>query len=281
MARTNLAANRIKPETSELITLTVQRTARISPSFVRVTLGGGDIDRFVYMGYDQWFRLFIPVSEDSLSRLPNKLNALAYARYLTIAKTSRPVLRNYTVRAYRPATADGSAGPELDVDFVIHGSAADGTAGPAASWAETCSEGDAVAILDEGIGFVLDPAVSDVLLVADETGLPAVAGILASLPAHITGRAIVEVPAEGDRSDLARPDGVVVDWVVRTDAHAVPGVAALAAAKALPPRASATRTYSWAVGESALPVALRRHWMSTGVAKDDIMFCGYWKAAAH
>jgi hypothetical protein len=35
------------------------------------------------MGFDQWFRLFIPVSEDSvnsLSRLPNKVNAVAYAK---------------------------------------------------------------------------------------------------------------------------------------------------------------------------------------------------------
>ncbi|GIH97911.1 siderophore-interacting protein [Planobispora siamensis] len=61
------------------------------------------------MGYEQWFRLFLPVSGDSLTRLPGKPTTLSYARYLTIPKSSRPVLRNYSVRAYRPE------GPELDV----------------------------------------------------------------------------------------------------------------------------------------------------------------------
>ncbi|MFI0463912.1 siderophore-interacting protein [Saccharopolyspora sp. 5N102] len=117
MARTNLA-RRIKPEHSELLTLRVIRRERVSPHFARVTLGRGDAERFRYMGFDQWFRLFIPVAEDSLSRLPNKLNAVSYAKFLTIAKTSRPVLRNYSVRAYRPIGPDG---PELDVDFVLHG----------------------------------------------------------------------------------------------------------------------------------------------------------------
>jgi NADPH-dependent ferric siderophore reductase len=61
-----------------------------------------------------------------LARLPKTLNPLSYAKYLTIAKTTRQVLRNYSVRAYRP---DGPDGPELDVDFVLHGSAEHGTAG--------------------------------------------------------------------------------------------------------------------------------------------------------
>lgn len=63
------------------------------------------------------------------------------------AANGRPVLRSYSVRAYRP---DGPDGPELDIDFVLHGSAADGTAGPAATWAQHCARDDAVAILDEG-----------------------------------------------------------------------------------------------------------------------------------
>jgi hypothetical protein len=54
------------------------------------------------------------------------------------------------VRAFR---ADGPQGPELDVGFVVHGSPAAGTSGPAATWAQTCAVGDAVAILDEGITF--------------------------------------------------------------------------------------------------------------------------------
>jgi NADPH-dependent ferric siderophore reductase len=77
-----------------------------------------------------------PVAEGALARLPKTLSPLSYAKYLTIAKTTRPVLRNYSVRAYRP---DGPDGPELDVDLVLHGSA-----GPAAVWADSCAPGQTV-----------------------------------------------------------------------------------------------------------------------------------------
>ncbi|MGH3487945.1 MAG: siderophore-interacting protein [Actinopolymorphaceae bacterium] len=276
MARTsNLETARVKPAKSQLLTLHVLRRERISPTFVRVTLGGGDIEHFVAMGFDQWFRLFIPVSQDQrgvLSRLPQKLDTVSYLKYLKIAKATRPVLRNYTVRAYR---ADGAEGPELDVDFVLHGSAADGTAGPAASWAETCSVGDAVAILDEGIGFNPPASLRRVLLVADETALPAVAGILGSLPRDAVGQALVEMPTAADRQDVDAPAEVDVTWVVREDADAVPGRAVLAAAEALP--LPADPFYGWVAGEHALPTTLRRHWVSSGVSKQNIVLCGYWK----
>lgn len=276
MARTNMNATRIKPPQSQLLTMHVQRSERISPSFARVTLGGGDIGRFVHMGYDQWFRLFLPVSESSLSRLPNKLDTLSYLRFLAIAKTDRPVLRSYTVRAFR---ADGPDGPELDVDFVLHGSVEDGTSGPAASWAATCAEGDTVALLDEGITFnPPEHLARRVALVADETALPAVAGIVASLPRDVQGVAFVEVPDADDRQRLDAPDGVDVRWIVRADPHAVPGAAVRAAVEATPvPTAPA---YAWVCGEQSLASAVRRHWVRGGVAKDAIAFAGYWKSAA-
>jgi NADPH-dependent ferric siderophore reductase len=151
-----------------------------------VTIGQDDVGSFTPMGSDQWFRLFIPVAGGILEGLPNKLNALAYAKYLTIAKTNRPVLRNHSV----------------------HGSAEDGTAGPAASWAQRCARGDAVAILDEGIGFNPAPGREHFLLVADETGLPAIAGVPASLPRDATGHALVELPDAEDRQALDAPPGV-------------------------------------------------------------------------
>ncbi|MDN5895158.1 MAG: siderophore-interacting protein [Nocardioides sp.] len=273
MARTNISATRIKPAVSQVLTLEVIRTQRISEHFSRITLGGGDIGQFTYLGFDQWFRLFIPVSDHSLSRLPNKLNTVSYLRYLTISKTTRPVLRNYTVRAYR---ANGPDGPELDVDFVLHGSADDHTSGPAATWAQTCTVGDPVAILDEGVGFNPDKTLDRVRLVADESGLPAAAGILASLPDHFTGQAVIEIPTDQDRQQLTMPAGVEMTWVVRDDHSAVPGRAALETAQAL-----ATPDgpfYGWVTGEQTLPSNLRRHWIHSGVPKQNIMFCGYWKA---
>ncbi|MGP3957001.1 siderophore-interacting protein [Nonomuraea sp. 3N208] len=271
MVKTNMTAVRVKAAVSELLTLRVLRRERISPHFMRITFGEGDIDRFTPMGYDQWFRLFLPVSGGSLSRLPNKLTTLAYVKYLAIPKDTRPVLRNYSVRAYR------AEGPEMDVDFVLHGTPEDGTAGPAATWALSCQKGDQVAILDEGIAFNPPPGVRHVVLVTDESGLPAAAAILGSLPRDTPGHAIIEVPSPEDRQDLDAPPGVEVSWISRDDApHAVPGRAALAAAQALP--VPAEPFFGWVVGEQTLPVTLRRHWVKAGVPKDHIVFCGYWRA---
>ncbi|WP_142120663.1 SIP domain-containing protein [Rarobacter faecitabidus] len=36
--------------------------------------------------------------------------------------------------------------------------------------------------------------------------------------------------------------------------------------------------YGWVVGEQGLVTAVCRHWAGTGLPKENIMFCGYWRA---
>ena len=86
----------VKPEVQELLHLTVLRTERLAPHWMRVTLGGGDIDRFVYLGYDQWFRIFLPVAgEAGLDRIPAKANKLfGYLKFLRIPDGMRPAMRS-------------------------------------------------------------------------------------------------------------------------------------------------------------------------------------------
>ncbi|WP_194410232.1 siderophore-interacting protein [Microbacterium cremeum] len=272
------ASRLVKPETQGLVHLTVLRTQRLSPHWMRVTLGGGEISQFRAMGYDQWFRIFLPLGGDEgLERLPAKANKLfGYLRYLRIPDGVRPVMRNYTVRAYRAATETTDA--EIDVDFVLHGSAEDGTAGPASRWAETCEPGESVVIIDEGLAFNPERGVDRVVLVADETGLPAVAGICATLPADASGLAIVEVPSTEDALDFEHPAGIAVRWVVREHGRK-PGTLALQALReaALPD----APFHAYLVGEQALPTDGRRHLVGErGVSKDHVSFCGYWREGA-
>lgn len=275
MATTNMTTQRRKPTTARALRLRVLRRTQIGPSFMRVTVGGGDIADFVPMGFDQWFRLFLPAPGAGLDRVPDKLTRGSYAKYLLIPKAVRPTLRNYTVRAFRP---DGTHGPELDIDFVLHGSPQDGSCGPAATWAQGCAPGDELAIIDEGIGFCA-PEGHELRLAADETGLPALAGVLASLPRDARGVAVVEVPHADDAQALDAPLGVEVRWVTRARPSDVPGAAALAAAREVPTPTGPV--HAWVVGESALATGLRRHWVGAGLAKRDIVFCGYWKAGDH
>lgn len=268
----------VKPESSELIHLTVLHSERLSAHWVRVTLGGGEIERFRHMGFDQWFRLFLPVGGDAgLDRVPAKANSMfGYLKFLRIPAGERPVMRNYSVRAYRPATAAGGA--EIDVDFVLHGSASDGTAGPASGWAETCKPGEHVLIIDEGLAFNPQRGTERVLLVGDETALPAISAICASLPTDATGTAIVEVPSNEDALEFPHPAGIEVVWIARPHGKQ-PGVLALAAlhTTALPD----APFHAYAAGEQALAAGVRKHLVvERGIDKNAVSFCGYWKFGA-
>lgn len=274
------ASRLVKPDVQELLHLTVVRKERLSPHWMRITLGGGEIDRFHHMGYDQWFRLFLPLGgEEGMERLPAKANKLfGYLRYLRIPDGVRPVMRNYSVRAYRSATAENGA--EIDVDFVLHGSAEDGTAGPASRWAETNEPGDSVVIIDEGLSFNPSRGTDRVLLLADETALPAVASICATLPATATGRAIIEVPSIEDALEFPRPDGVEVEWIVRAGDDK-PGTLALVRLESMTDAEyPASGFHAYIAGEQALPTAARRHLVARGLDKDLISFCGYWRVGA-
>lgn len=268
----------VKPESTELIPLEVLRTERLSPHWIRVTLGGGEIEKFRPMGFDQWFRLFLPIGGDAgLDRVPAKANKMfGYLKFLRIPDGERPVMRNYSVRAYRPATA--GAGAEIDVDFVLHGSAADGTAGPASRWAETCRPGEHVLIIDEGLAFNPQRGTDRVVLVGDETALPAIASICASLPDGAIGTAIIEVPSDKDALEFAHPSGVEVVWIVRPS-DAAPGALALQTLgrTALPD----APFHAYSAGEQALASGARKHLVGErGVDKNAVSFCGYWKIGA-
>ncbi|WP_226533805.1 siderophore-interacting protein [Microbacterium paraoxydans] len=265
----------VKPETAELIQLTVLRTRRLSAHWVRVTLGGGEIEKFRPMGFDQWFRLFLPVGGDAgLDRVPAKANKIfGYLKFLRIPEGERPVMRNYSVRAFRASTVDAAA--EIDVDFVLHGSVADGTAGPASRWAETCRPGEHVLIIDEGLTFNPQRGTDRVVLVGDETAMPAIASICASLPDDAVGTAIVEVPSQEDTLPFPHPSGVEVVQLVRPH-DVVPGALALdALGRTTLPSAP---FHAYAAGEQALASGVRKHLVGErGVDKNAVSFCGYWK----
>ncbi len=268
----------VKPASADLIRLTVLRTERLAPHWIRVTLGGGEVERFTPMGFDQWFRLFLPIGgEAGLERVPAKANGmLGYLKFLRIPDGERPVMRNYSVRAYRPATAD--AGAEIDVDFVLHGSAAEGTAGPASRWAETCSAGEHVLIIDEGLTFNPQRGTDRVVLVGDETALPAIASISASLPDSATGFAIIEVPSEADALEFPRPEGLELTWIVRPRGTK-PGELALDALRAA--ELPVDRFHAYGAGEQSLASGVRKQLVGErGVDKDQVSFCGYWKIGA-
>lgn len=259
----------------------VVNTKRVTPSMMRVTLGGAELAQFTPVGYDQWFRLFLPRVGQDMLRLPTRTSGLWYAEYLTTPKARRPWVRNYTVRAARPDLN------EIDVDFVLHagadeapGDTAEHGSGPGAGFAQAADRGMQVGILDQGAAYNPRHPHDWTLLVTDESGLPAVAGICESLPDDASGLAVIEVPTAADKQQFRAPSGVELRWVVRSDddPHAVPGQVALAELRGLDLTGLGTEVYAFTVGESALATGARRHLVNEcGVPKTHVDFVGYWR----
>lgn len=220
------AVLRARPEAPEFCPrpARVVATSRLAPSFVRITFGGEQLAGFGVAGADQRIKVVLPRAGRDLSDVPG--DARWQSRLRALPAEIRPVMRTYTVRAFRPARA------ELDVDFVLHG--LDGGApGPMARWAASARVGDEVALVGPdrpgtgtawGVAWAPPRTATRVLLAGDETAVPAIGAILETLPAHRTGVVLAEVPERGDVPAWAVPDGVAVRWLVRGDTGAPRGV---------------------------------------------------------
>ncbi|MGO1769444.1 MAG: siderophore-interacting protein [Microbacterium sp.] len=249
---------------SGLVRAEVIRARRVTPHMIRVTIGGPDLDRYEHLGFDQWFRLALPIrGTGSLDRMPAKFNIGGFVRYLMLPKGTRPIVRNYTVRAFRREER------ELDIDFVSHGD--EGIAGP---WAAGVEPGERVAFIDQGRGW-RDVDSDWSLIVADESALPAAAGILRDMPRDANGHAIIELFDERDRQEVDAPEGMTVHWLAR-DPSEKPGTLALPALRELGfPDGT---PYAFLVGEQSLAVGARRHLVrERGIPRQQVTFSGYWR----
>lgn len=186
----------------------------LSPHMMRLTFAGADVTDMATHAPDQRIKLFFPHADGQLPSLPDSPDW--YDIYRSVPPSERVPMRTYTIRHLRAARG------EVDVDFVLHGET-----GPASKWALNADIGDFIQICAPGRGFEGEcggyewkpPAdVGQVLLIADETALPAAAGIIemmAAWPRPPATQAFLEVPEDADRLDLPRFDGLDLHWLVR------------------------------------------------------------------
>lgn len=244
------------PTARELLVLEVVDRVEISPSFVRVTLAGPAAARLTRRGADQWARVFIPTDDGTaLSRIPARLTPRSYLSYVGLDRAARPLMRSYTI-APRDDRVHGTA---VDVDFLVHSD------GAAARWAQQSRPGQSVGLIDQGTGFTF-PAGPPVHLVGDSSAVPAIAGILASLPADAVGR-VTALVTPSDRRELPHPRGVEVNYV--DDECALRG--------SVTDNGPPPRGVGWVAGEASLVVDVRRAWLDAGLPKDRMAFCGFWR----
>ncbi|MEV6239107.1 siderophore-interacting protein [Lentzea sp. NPDC051838] len=241
-------------EVFEQFVLTVTAVTDLSEHMRRITFHAPELASFSVTGPDEYFGLLMATGRELVMPADDRINVRTSLR--AMPEDVRPDLRWYTIRAHRPSVA------EIDVDFVVHGDA-----GPGTRWARRAIAGDQAGFRAGGSAY-RPPSEGPVLLVADETALPALAAILEveTRPAQV----FAEVPDESYRVDLD------VEWVYRFSGK--PGSAVL---KVLRDKALSTVEYGWACGESGLATGVRRHLVKErGVDRKAVMFSGYWKAGS-
>jgi NADPH-dependent ferric siderophore reductase len=178
----------------------VVETSWLTPALVRVVLEGGDLDRFAMVeATDAYVNLaFAPAGApyDAVFE-PTEVRA-------THAKQWWPARRRYTVRSWDPTSRT------LTIDFVVHGDA-----GVAGSWAARARVGDVLVLEGPAGGYRPDPGADWLLMVGDESALPAIAASLEQVqPGTMT---VVRLLCDGPEHEveLDSPGTLALAWVHR------------------------------------------------------------------
>ena len=204
---------------------TVKHSERISPNFQRVTFTG--VDDMGPAGHimDLRIKLVIPGAQ-GLPEMSGKENW--YDEWKAIEPDKRGSMRTYSIRELRQAGehGEGSNGEaELDIDFALHGVGTPDS-GPAATWAVAAKPGDQLYVVapqkddESGPGIEFQPGeATNVVILGDETALPAMLRIADEWPAELTGTMYCELVEAADIPQFVFPENLTVHWVPRSQEH--------------------------------------------------------------
>ena len=284
---------------------------RLGPTFVRVELGGPELAHFGVDGerWDQRIKLVLPDPTTGAITSTEGADETWLATWLDRPATERGHMRTYTIRDVRGSGEQTT----FVVDMVLH--LEGDLVGPGSTWASRATVGDRIVLLAPrrgfpygGIEFLPAPG-AELLLVGDETAVPAVCTVLEQLPDDVRGSVFLEVPVAGDIQDVRRPAGVTLTWLARDGAvlgqplhdavvaHlGIPGAEVEVAPDEVDPdlwetpyysssgdevpvgAAVVGGTYVWIAGESKVVTGLRRHLVSElGFDRRQVAFMGYWR----
>lgn len=209
----------------------------LTPRLRQITFGGG-LDDFISIAPDQYL-LVTPGHGDD----PDAPRAY------------------YTVRRERPN--------EVDMWFVLH------EHGPLSDWAGSVERGSKASLWGPRFSF-RPPADTDrLLLVADDTGLAAVAAILEA-SRTVPARVIIETYRPDHIVELEAGPEVSIDWLFRGDDPAGTGSRLLDAVWGHD--LDTHRLYAFGAAESHQMSAVRKHLRhELGMAQSNVHMTGYWR----
>lgn len=262
--------------------VTVARIRQLTPGFLRITLAGPALANFAPWGLDQRIKLVLPMFDGSrpefgLLEEPTPHPQQWYTRWKALPAGQRNVLRTYTPAAIRADTE------EIDVDVYIHE-----PPGPASRWALSCAPGDDLVITGPdarcgytGYGLHYEPptTLQRLLLVGDESSLPAISNIVAPLAPGTPTEVFLELADPEDNTLIAAEPTIRVHVIERGPGAGERLESAVREWGAHHGGAFAHSpgSYAWIAGEAGATTRIRRYLTTDlALAKDRVAFLGYW-----
>jgi NADPH-dependent ferric siderophore reductase len=216
-------------------TLTVVRSERVTPAMLRLTLSGPELAGFQNEGFDDHLKVIVPCTGER---------------------------RDYTPRRF-----DAAAGT-LAIDFAVH------EGGAVTDWAVSAVPGDSVEIMGPKGSSIVSSDVRRLLLVGDETALPAIGRCIEDAN---DGVAITSVAAVTDRNEEQR-------WATRADLTQRWSYRALTDAADVEPLMTQLRsidltadTFVWVAAEANVARSIRDYLVGErGHTRGWVKSAGYW-----
>jgi NADPH-dependent ferric siderophore reductase len=232
--------------------VTVDSIERVTPLVLRIGLVGAGLAPFAQAKPAAHMKFFF--------------HAGAWPPSEGVENAPRPPSRTYTPRFYDEARR------RLEVEFVVHHGA-----GLASDWAQRVKVGDrALVSAGPGGGQVMPADVSNVVLIADDTSVPAAGMIVEALPAACKVTALCEIENAGEERALSPRVAVSPAWLHRAPTRARPGSLLEAAVAALPPQPQGARY--WIACEAGAMRRIRDYLLKErGVDRAMMDTRGYWK----
>lgn len=237
--------------------LTVSAVTRIAPTMARVTLVGDELAGFEAPGPADHVKAFFP-GPDGVLAVPTITDD-----GLRQPETGPVHARDYTPLEFRP---DGDSGPELDIDFVLHGDD-----GPASLWASNAKPGDPF-VFGGPRGSVMPPEGAEQVIVAvDETGLPAARRFFQFFLPDVPVIGLFSLADAELRTYLDDIDGGERHWFTGGNRSAE-------LEEKFRTLKVTDRTFLFLAGEAGAIVPLRRYMRrELGLPREQFDASGYWK----
>ena len=235
-------------------TVTVQTIEPVTPRVRRIVFGGENLEGFSSPRPGAHIKLLFGTDPNG-STEPKKM---------------RSQMRTYTPRCFNPDTN------ELTVEFVLHGD------GLASTWAAQTKVGDTLTIAGPGGGMDIPDTLKNIVMLVDESAIPAAGTVLEALPASCKPVVICEVDNAHEQRSLSSSFGVKPIWLFRQEQSASPGQLL---ENYLPNVLANIKDFDdpfWWIACEANAMRRMRSQLLTqhGVSKDQLVSRGYWKSGA-